>query len=69
MSLTLDEYREIIAWYAKTKYYEQKYGNAAPPVDRDFENRIAAPPVDRDFENRIHRKLRESVELDKKEGS
>jgi hypothetical protein len=56
MSLTLDEYREIIAWYAKTKYYEQKYGNAAPPVDRDFENRI-------------HRKLRESVELDKKEGS
>jgi hypothetical protein len=56
MSLTLDEYREIIAWYAKTKYYEQKYGNAAPPADRDFENRI-------------HRKLRESVELDKKEGS
>jgi len=48
MSLTLDEYREIIAWYAKTKYYEQKYGNAAPPVDRDFENRI-------------HRKLREGV--------
>ena len=54
MSLTLDEYREIIAWYAKTKYYEQKYGNAAPPVDRDFENRI-------------HRKLRESVEHDEQE--
>jgi|DEB0MinimDraft_4_1074332.scaffolds.fasta_scaffold36390_3 hypothetical protein len=54
MSLTLDEYREIIAWYAKTKYYEQKYGNAAPPVDRDFENRI-------------HRKLRESVKHDEQE--
>ena len=45
MSLTLEEYREIMIWYAKTKYYEQKFGNAAPPIDRDMENRL-------------HRKLR-----------
>ncbi len=48
MSLTLKEYREIISWYAKTKYYERQYGNAAPPSDQEMENRI-------------HRKLRESV--------
>lgn len=47
MNLTLEEYREIISWYAKTKYYEQKYGNAAPPTNKDIENRI-------------HIKLRES---------
>jgi hypothetical protein len=52
MSLTLEEYREIITWYAKMKYYEQKYGNAAPPEDRAF--------VDG-----VHRKLREGLPSDK----
>lgn len=52
MSLTLEEYREIITWYAKMKYYEQKYGNAAPSEDRAF--------VDG-----VHRKLREGIPSDK----
>jgi len=51
MSLTLEEYREIMIWYAKTKYYEQKFGNAAPPIDRDMENRL-------------HRKLRKITKND-----
>ena len=51
MSLTKEEYREILSWYAKKTYYEQKYKNSAPPADRDFVSSI-------------HRKLRESVGKD-----
>lgn len=51
MSLTLEEYREILSWYAKMTYYEQKYKNHAPPADRDFVSSI-------------HRKLRESTKDD-----
>jgi len=48
MSLTLEEYREILSWYAKKKYYEQKLGDVAPQTDREFVNSV-------------HRKLREGL--------
>lgn len=51
MSLTLEEYREILSWYAKKTYYEQKYKNHAPLADSQFVSSI-------------HRKLRESVKKD-----
>jgi hypothetical protein len=54
MTLTLEEYREILSWYAKKKYYEQKLGDVAPQTDREFVNMV-------------HRKLREGVRRDQEE--
>ena len=54
MTLTLEEYREILSWYAQKKYYEQKYGNAAPATDREFVNSV-------------HRKIREGIKRDEQE--
>jgi hypothetical protein len=61
MSLTLEEYREIITWYAKMKYYEQKYGNAAPPEDRAFRSSLSGQQRKRKKRSKLKSKIKRCV--------